>query len=294
MSIVVTGATGNVGGAAARFLVEAGQPVTVLVRDPGKLVPVLTQKATVKVGSVDNAAFLREALKGAAALFWVSPNDFKVTDIREYYCRLGRAAAEAIEASGIRYVVNLSSQGAHLSTGMGPISGLHDVEHHLNGTPAYIVHLRPGFFFENFLAQSENLRKSGSVMLPIAGAIRCPMVATDDIARVAVEYLAKLQWTGRTIRGVHGPADLSFDEAAAAIGQGVGRPAKHVPIPLDEYRQHMLSIGATPQVADAYAEMYARLAKSDYLATEIRTRETTTPTTLADYAAKVLKRMVVR
>ncbi len=294
MSIVITGATGNVGGAAARFLVESGHPVTVLLRDPAKLLPVLRQKATVKTGSIDDLAFLREALRGATALFWISPTDFKITDVREYYCRLGRTAAEAIGASGVRYVINLSSQGAHLSGGMGTISGLHDVEQHLNGTPTYIVHLRPGYFFENYMGQTEHLRQDGSVMMPIAGGIRLPMVASEDVGRVAADYLTKLNWTTRIIRGVHGPEDLSFDEAAAAIGRGLGKAVKHVAIPMDEFRKQMLAKGATSQVAEAYAEMYTGLGKSEYVSTEVRSPETTTPMTLADYAAKVLKRLVVR
>lgn len=98
---------------------------------------------------------------------------------------------------------------------MGPISGLYEVEQRLNAAAPNIIHLRPGFFMENYLIQLEPIRTANSVLLPISGDRRLAMIATQDIAAVAAELLLQRNWSGHSVLGLHGPTDLSFDEAAS-------------------------------------------------------------------------------
>jgi hypothetical protein len=69
-------------------------------------------------------------------------------------------------------VVNLSSIGAYLDSGAGPISGLHDVELLLSEACDNITHFRPGFFFENLLMQFDAIHKWKRICLcPASGAL---------------------------------------------------------------------------------------------------------------------------
>ena len=102
---------------------------------------------------------------------------------------MGEATATAIATNAIPHVVNLSSNGAHLPDGMGPISGLHAVEQTLNTVASNMVHLRPGFFMENYWMQLDAIRTAYQVFIPITGDRRLAMIATQDIANVATKLL---------------------------------------------------------------------------------------------------------
>lgn len=283
MSIAIAGATGNTGGRIAQQLIEAGANVIVLVRNPEKLHSVIRQNATVHQGSLEESQFVMEATQGAEALYWVVPYNFGAADFRAYQHHVGHVAAAAIVANQIPYVVNLSSNGAHLPQGMGPISGLYEVEQRMNAIAQNIIHLRPGFFMENYLMQLEPIRTANSVFLPVAGDRHLAMIATQDIAAVAAKLLLQRDWTGHSVLGLHGPTDLSFDEAAAILSQELGRSIVHVSITSEQFRDSLLQIGASESVAADYVEMWQGLSNPEYTPAEPRTSQTTTSTTFAQF-----------
>ncbi len=283
MTIIITGATGNTGGWIAQHLIEAGANVTVLVRNPEKLDRAIRQNASVLQGSLDDTEFVVQATKGAEALYWVVPYNFGTANFRAWQHQVGNAAATAVKANQIPYAVNLSSNGAHLPNGMGPISGLHEVEQMLNAVAQNVVHLRPGFFMENYLMQLEAIRTANSVFLPVAGDHRLAMIATQDIAAVAAKLLLQRDWSGQSVLGLHGPTDLSFDEAAVILGQELGRSIGHVPITSDQFRDALLQMGASDSVAADYGEMWQGLSDPEYTPAEPRTPNTRTPTSLSQF-----------
>ena len=116
--------------------------------------------------------FLVRATRDVDALLWVTPPGYGSDDLRTFQNRLGQAAATAIRTNWIPRVVNLSSIGAQWGSGVGPINGLHDVEGLLDEVTTNVIHLRPGFFFENLLWQQDSIRKWGES--------RCRSAARDD------------------------------------------------------------------------------------------------------------------
>jgi uncharacterized protein YbjT (DUF2867 family) len=185
-------------------------------------------------------------------------------------------------------VVNLSSIGAELESGAGPISGLHDVEGLLDDAGASTTHLRPGFFFENLLWQMDAIRSSRAIALPVSGDRRCPMIATRDIGRVAADRLADGGWTGQSVEELHGPAELSFNEVAEILSEALGRKITFVRCEPQQMRQAIIEHGVSENVADAMLEMYAALEAGKLRSTQPRRRRITTPTTLAEFAHEVL------
>src|SRR5262249_15768700 len=157
MAVAITAPTGNIGSRLVRLLLDAGADLTLLLRNPNKLDASLRERVSLQQGELQDPAFVQRATQGAEALFWVTPNDPTASDLRAWYDRLGENAATAVRANRIPYVVNISSAGAQLPHA-GPVSGLGQIEQHLNATDAHIVHLRPGYFMENVLMQLDAIR----------------------------------------------------------------------------------------------------------------------------------------
>ena len=109
--------------------------------------------AKAAVGSVEDLAFLEKAFKGYDALYTMIPPRMDVKNWKEWIANIGKGYARAIQAAGVKKVVNLSSVGAHMPTGCGPVSGLHFAEEALHSlTGVDILHLRPGYFIRICLA----------------------------------------------------------------------------------------------------------------------------------------------
>lgn len=290
MKIAVTTPTGHVGSAVVDFLLEFGGDIRLVLlgRRPERLKGFVERGAEIAVGVQDDADYLVKATRGAEALFWATPPGYGSDNVRAFQNRLGRAAATAIRTNGIPRVVNLSSIGAHLDSGVGPIGGLHDVEGLLNAAATHITHLRPGFFFENLLWQLDSIRQWGRISLPISGARRYPMIATRDIGRVAASRLASRGWIGRFVGELQGPADLSFDEGAEILSQALGRKIVYAKCDPQEARQAMLESAMSENAADLMLELYEAVESGRLRAVEPRSARTTTRTTLAQFARDVM------
>lgn len=243
MKIVVNTPSGNVGRAVCAHLLDAGVNVIGLARHPDKLADLARRGAKIRQGALEDEAFVVEATRGVDALFWVTPTDYRSGDLRASQNRVGTVAATAVRTNCIPRVVNLSSVGAQLRAGTGPVSGLHDVEMLLDAAAPNLTHLRPAYFFENYLWQLDAIRHAAQVFLPVAGSIRIPMVATRDVARAAADRLLDATWVGRSVwdstgrtispsakrpacspRVWHGPS-LTCESTRARPGRPYGRPA---------------------------------------------------------------------
>lgn len=284
MRIAVTTPTGHIGSRVVQRLREAGADFVVLARDPSRLPEEVRPHA--RQGSLEDAAFVREATADADVLFLLVPPHFTTTDWAAFQRGIGRAAAEAVRANGIRRVVLLSSSGAHRDD-MFAVSRLGEIERLLEGAAPDVVSLRPGFFFENFLSAVPTLAGQGTIYMNNAPETRMAMIATRDIGDEAARWLLDASWSGHHVRPLHGPADLTFAEAAAAIGAGLGREVRYVQVPPEAVRQALLSVGASEHVAEEYTRLFVAL-DANAADREPRTPETTTPTTLEAWAREVL------
>ena len=289
MKVAIVTPTGNIGSKLAPRLLEAGAELILLCRDPKKVSALAARGARVEVGDLKDGDYVARAAQGADALFWLNPPDFSTPDVHALQASLGRNAAEAVRKNGIKRVVNLSSMGAQVQSGTGLIAGLHRVESVLNGSGASVTHLRAAYFMENYLFSLDTIRTAGSVFLPVRGDTQIPMAATQDIAQVATECFLDTSWTGTRVRGVLGPKDLTFDEAAGVLSDALGREARHVTVTPDQAREAFLGMGASPDMADKYVEMYQSFDNGTFKVAEPRNAETTTPTTLADFGRAVMK-----
>jgi uncharacterized protein YbjT (DUF2867 family) len=288
MRIAITAASGRVGRAVAGILLDEGIETVLVVRDGQRVRDLAVRGATVGAGSLEDPAFLAASTRGVDALFVVTPTDPAAEDLRRFQNRVGAAAAEAARANRIPRIVNLSSLGAHRGSGYGPVNGLHDVEDLLSDAAPNVTHLRPAYFFENFLSQIDTIRDAGGILLPVSGRARIPMVAGIDVAGVAARRLVDEGWRGSSAIGIHGPCDVTFQEVAAAFAAALDHPVIHIKVAEALARETLLRRGFSRNAAESILELYRAIDTGIFQAAERRTPETTTRTTLHEFVESAL------
>ena len=287
MSLVITAPTGNIGSSLVEQLLAANADLTLLVRNPDKLDASVRERVKVEQGELQDAAFVQRATQGAEALFLLSPPNLTAPDVHAYYKSISDAATAAIQANSIPHVVYISSGGGG-DIHAGLVSETFLIEDALNATSANVLSLRCGSFMENFLMNVPTLRNPGAFYGLYRSDLRVPYVATRDIAGVAARHLLNRVWQGKSFVAVQGAADLTPDQAAQTLGEVIGKTIQYVQVPAEPMRQTFLQMGASPAIVDGYIEMLEAFDRGIYEA-EPRTPETTTPTTLRQWAEEVLK-----
>ena len=284
--LVITGATGKTGSKLAEILLEKGQKVRVIGRDAGKLKMFTARGAEAAVGDLADTAFLAKAFRGADAVYALIPPNFSAADFRAYQKKIGESIVAAIKDSGVTYVVNLSSQGAHLTEGTGPVVGLHDQEERLNRLEGVnVLHLRPTYFMENLLMNIDMIRKMNIMGSAVQGDIQFAIIAARDIAAYAAGRLVKRDFTGKSVVDLLGQRDLSLNEVAAIIGKKLGKPElKYVAFPYEDAEKGMVAMGLTPDLSRLYVELGRALNNGLFAVNLSRTKENTTPTAFEAFA----------
>jgi uncharacterized protein YbjT (DUF2867 family) len=287
MSIVINTPTSNIGRALSIRLLDAGESITVLSRNKNKVDELERRGARVIEGSFEDPILLAEALEGAEALFWLTPPPAR-PDYHDWAVNLAKLAAANAKKAGVRRAVVLSSMGAHTGPGTGAVGPAREIENEFEAKLPAVVSLRPGIFMENFLLSAEMIAKSGQIFVPIQPGKRWPLVATADIAAKAASWLLARGWSGHHRVGVHGPQDLSTDEAAAIISSAVGKQVQCIDATLEQARGALTAMGMPGFVVELIIEQYVGFRDGRLNPAEPRTPDTTTPTTLAEFARTTL------
>ncbi|HVU93259.1 MAG TPA: NAD(P)H-binding protein [Jatrophihabitans sp.] len=291
--IVTTTPTGNLGRQVlARLLAADTDPVRVIVRDPAKLPAGVAARAEIVVGSHGDPAVIDEALRGADALFWLTPPPWRAERLADGMERFARPAAEAVRNHGVGHVVGISNLGRGVPGDAGLVThGLAVEDLFAASGAAYRPIPLPGFM-DNLLASAPTLRDAGRFHSVLDGSVRVPLVASADIVDVVTGLLLDRSWDGHEARPVLGPEDLSMDEAAAILAEVLDRDVQYVRLSPDEFRAGLLARGASPAMADGMLAMMA--AKNAGLDNALpRTPANSSPTTLREWAEKVLRPAVI-
>ena len=287
--IVICGATGNIGSRVVETLLAAGEPVRAVGRDRTRLGPLEAKGADPWSGDLGDAEFLAKAFAGTRGAFVLIPPGYDAPDYRGYQNRIADSLTSALKTDRVPRVVALSSVGAHLSRGTGPILGLHDMEGKLGGLQgAAVVSLRPGYFMENHLWSIPVIRANGISGSPTRSDVPIPMIATRDIAEEATRLLREESVTGHAVRYLLGPRDLTMTEAARILGEAIGKPdLQYVQFPEEDARGEMIGMGMSPSAADAMLEMERGFNAGAIVPTQKRSPENSTRTTLEEFARTV-------
>jgi len=262
MNYVITGGAGNVSAPLVKNLLAVGKQVTVIGRNASHLNELVRAGATAAIGSVEDPDFLAKVFKNADVAYTMIPPKFETDNWKKYVAGVAENYASAIRASSVKYVVNLSSVGAHLPEGAGPISALHYAERTLNSLEGVsILHLRPAFFYQNLLASIPVVKNAGIIGSNFSiNDNKFPLVDPTDIAVVAFEELINLKFTGNSFRYIASD-EVSTDSIARTFGKAIGKPdLKWVMFSDGDALQEMMNrAGLSEEIARNLTQMHAAL-----------------------------------
>ncbi|GLI02840.1 NmrA/HSCARG family protein [Phytohabitans aurantiacus] len=243
-TVLVTGATGNQGGATARHLLAQGWRVRALVRDD--TAPAATALAATGAelvhGDLDDAASIRAAARGVYGIYSVqSANDNEIAQ--------GKNVADAAKAANVRHLVYSSVGGVesqnrfYVDHGWGAIDKW-QIEQHIRelGVPATI--LRPAGFMEDFTSPARFFQ-DGSLNVAWRDDLVMQLIAIDDIgAFAALAFSEPGTYLGKSME-ITGDR-LTAPQIAAALSTAAGRQIPHTQIPLQALWEH------NPEVAKVF------------------------------------------
>jgi uncharacterized protein YbjT (DUF2867 family) len=282
---VILGATGNTGSIIADTLLLRRKKVRVVGRDAGRLQRFVRKGAEAFTGEMSDAVALTKAFRGARAAYLLLP---PITS-REDQERESDAIAQAAKESGLRYAVYLSSYGAHVPKGTGPVTGLHSSEQKLNAIGGLnVLHLRAAYFMENNLAAISMIQEMGTFGHALLPDLKLPMIATPDVGDYAAQRLLDLDFSGKQTRELLGERDLSMTEATAVIARGIGNPdLRYEQFSYDQMQQALTQMGFSPKKAAVYIEMFEAINAGVLAAQEPRSRENSTSTSFETFVQDV-------
>ncbi|CAB3672502.1 Quinone oxidoreductase 2 [Paraburkholderia sediminicola] len=218
----ITGITGKVGGAVARTLLAAGQPVRAVVRDAARARSWAERGCEVVTADMDDETALTAAFAGAQGVFILPPSDFDPSPGFPEARAVIDAVRGALQSAAPGKVVCLSTIGAQ-ATEINLLTQRTLMEQALQDLPMPVTFLRPGWFMENAAWDVAPARDTGvipSFLKPLHKAV--PMVATADVGRVAAQLLQQT-WSGVRVVELEGPQRVSPNDLAAAFAQVLGR-----------------------------------------------------------------------
>ena len=252
---VVVGATGNTGSAVVETLLNRKQPVRIVVRSAEKAASWNAKGAEVAVASLEDVPAMTKALEGASGLYLLVPPNYGATAwLSEQRQRMDQAA-EAVKASGVPHVVFLSSIGAHIAKGTGPIQAARYGEQALGAVAKHLTVLRPCYFMDNWAPGIGMAKGQGVLPTFIAPMAKVPMISTKDIGRVGAEQLMA-GGKGRQVIELAGPEEYSPNDVAVALGQILGTAVSAQHAPLSAVVPTFTSFGFSDEAAKLFEEMY--------------------------------------
>ncbi|HET7477570.1 MAG TPA: SDR family oxidoreductase [Dermatophilaceae bacterium] len=251
MRIVVTGATGNIGGRVARRLAEAGVEQLLLVRDPARA-PKLPG-AEVAQASYDDPDAVRAALRPGEPVLMVSGSE-SVDRLAHH-----RAFVDAAATAGVGHLVYTSFLGAAHDATFTLVRDHAATEDHIQASGLPFTFLRDSLYAD-FLPSM--VGDDGALRGP-AGEGRVAPVAQDDIADAATAVLRAPQAHAGAAYDLTGPAALTMAEIAEMLGEVTGRPTRYVPETLAEAYASRAHYGAPDWQVDAWVSTYTAIAAGE-------------------------------
>lgn len=262
MKIVLTGSLGNIGILLTKELVKKGHQVTVISSNTERETVIEALGAKPAIGSMFDTGFLAKTFKGADIVYLMETMEAagdmfdKSVDFIGTISKIGEKYKKAIEKTGIKKVVHLSSIGAHTDTGTGILLFHHKVESILRQLPddVAIKFIRPVGFYINMYSFIPTIKHQGAIISNYGGDKKEPWVSPLDIAEAVAEEMDK-PFEGKTVRYVASD-EVSPNEIAKALGEAIEIPDLQWKVITDEELLNIwLNIGFNKQVAKGFVEM---------------------------------------
>ncbi|WGV25997.1 NmrA family NAD(P)-binding protein [Halotia branconii] len=263
MKVIVTGSLGNISKPLTQELVKKGHQVMVISSKAERQKNIEALGAKAAIGTMEDAGFLSATFKGADVVYvmeslapdaFFDPNVDAIAAITE----IGKNYKQAIEQSGVKRVVHLSSIGAHTDQGNGLITFHYNVENILSQLPAdvSIKFMRPVGFYTVMFSFIQVIKQQGAIIQNYGGDEKEPWVSPLDIAAVIAEEIEK-PFDGREVRYIASD-EMSPNEVAKLLGEAIGKPdLKWLVIPDEQFLTSLIANKMNPQTAKGFVELNA-------------------------------------
>ena len=228
MNIVLTGSIGHIGKPLTQELVQKGHSVTVISSSADRQKEIETLGAKAAIGTMEDAEFLTRTFKGADIVYLMETLEATggffnpQIDVIGAISQIGQNYKQAVEQSGVKQVVHLSSIGAHMDKENGILIFHHNVENILKQLPedVSIKFMRPVSFYTNMFSFMRTIKAQDAIIQNYGGDDKKPWVSPFDIAAVVAEEM-ETPFAGRTIRYI-ASEEISANEIVLALGQALG------------------------------------------------------------------------
>lgn len=253
---IILGGTGRVGSAVARALLDSGEAVTIVTRDPAKAEPLRKAGAECAVTDVRDEARLRDVFRSGRRAFLMNPpaDPSLDTDAEERETVAG--ILRALDGSGLEKVVAQSTYGARPGERCGDLTVLYGLEEGLRGQPIPAAIHRGAYYMSNWAGFLDIVRDTGTLPCFFPADLSLPMVAPEDLGRAAARRL--LSPTGDVgLHHIEGPERYSPRDVATAFSAALGVSVEVAPIPRESWMATFLTFGFSEAAASSYAAMTA-------------------------------------
>jgi uncharacterized protein YbjT (DUF2867 family) len=265
-TVLVTGATGNVGAQAVKELRGRGTTVRAFVRDPEHAAAILGDDVDLAYGDFADVDTVRQALDGVDRVFLVCPND----PLQVEY------AANAIDAAaleGVQQLVVMSTMGAEAGSQTVFFDQHGRIEEYARGSGVPTVVLRSSQLMSNLRASADSIKQAGRFFLP-AGDARIAMIDPRDVAAVTAAVMETSDHDGLTY-SLTGPEAITYGAVAEHLSHALGRPIAYVAV-TDEAALTGLAQAGLPQwLAEQIVAVFGALRAGVNASTTDRVRELT-------------------
>jgi uncharacterized protein YbjT (DUF2867 family) len=291
MNIVITGSLGNIGKPLTQYLVQNGHAVTVISSKAERQKDVEALGAKAAIGTFQDVEFLSATFNGADIVYlmeaWEGIGSIfdKDMDFVAAFNKIGNNYKEAVERSGVKRIVHLSSIGAHTNKGVGSLFLHNTVENILQQLPhdVFIKFMRPVGFYTNLFRFMETIKTQGAIIQSYGGDEKEPWVSPLDIAATIAEEIDK-PFDGRTVHYI-ASEEVSPNEIARTLGDAIGKPdLKWMVVPGEQMLNNMLTVGMNEWIAKGFVDMQAAQGNGSLYEDYNRHKPTLGKVKLADFA----------
>ncbi|MDL2263051.1 NAD(P)H-binding protein [Synergistaceae bacterium OttesenSCG-928-I11] len=232
--IVVLGATGRVGSAVVKKLLEYGQPVRAVVRNGAKAAELKERSVDVEVADFFDLGALKRAFRGAKAVFLLTPENPASEDFLGDTRIVLQNYREAIQVAGVGRIVGLSSFGAQHSGGTGNLEASYMLEHAFAELDAEQTFVRATYYYSNWMGYWDLARESGVLPTFFPTDMKIPMISPADVGAFIADLLAGKR-ERKPMMEIAGPESYSPDDVAGEFRKALGRPVAASQIPRNEW-----------------------------------------------------------
>jgi uncharacterized protein YbjT (DUF2867 family) len=246
-TILVTGATGNVGTQLVKQLQAQKADFKALVHTPGKAKALQETGIVVVTGDFDKPETLEAALQGISKVFLLSSPDQRQAELQG-------SVVKAAKKGGVKHIVKLAALGTSPKSPVSLLRKHAETEKEIAASGMAYTFLRPHFFMQNSLMFAGTVAKAGAFY----GSMKDAKISLVDVRDVAAVAAAALTQEGHENKAydITGPEALSFHELAEVLSKVTGKKVTYVDVPLEETKKGMVAMGFPQWLAEGLAELY--------------------------------------